>query len=42
MGGAGVSLRFYLLLDMKVYLGFLLRLRILEFGLMGCWMLTLP
>ena len=40
--GVGGSLRFCLFLGMMGWLVFLPRLRMLVFGLMGCWMLTLP
>ena len=41
MVGVGGSLRFYLFLGMMSWLVFLPRLRMLVFGLMGCWMLIL-
>ena len=40
MAGVGGSSRSFLSLGMMGWPVFLLRLRILEFGLMDCWMLT--
>ena len=42
MAGVGGSFRFCLFLGLTSLLVFLPRLRIWEFGLMGCWMLILP